>query len=111
MRNLLVVLMGALLAASFMGSRRRLSAAENPNFKAEKKLLKSRQKEERKALKTQSKYQKQSIKEGEALKGVRLEAKHQQRREARALREKQKNELQELKDRQRIIKEGEKGFF
>ncbi len=101
MRNLLVVLIGAILLGS-LGSP---GPAQESGTRTAKRLLKAHQREERKALKLQQKYKKQSLKETQAPRAVRVQAKHERQREARTLRERQKDEKQDLKDRQRLIKE------
>ena len=82
--------------------------AQDDALKAQKQVLKAKQRQERAALKLRKKYWQQSLK-GQALpKSERLRMKHQMEREARELRERQKDEQQDSKDRQRLMKEIQK---
>ena len=104
MRKLFVVAITALI----MGMPVTTLRAQNDALKAQKQLLKARQKEERAALRLRNKNWRQSMKGQPLPKSERLRAKHQMAREARALRDRQKDEKQDFKDRQRQMKEYEK---
>jgi hypothetical protein len=106
MRNLLVVLIGAVLLGS-LGSP---GSAQENGRKTQARLLKAHQKEERKTLKLQQKDRERSLKETQAPRAVRVQVKHEMQRAARALREHQKDEDQDLKDRQRMIKDSQSRF-
>ncbi len=101
MRNLIVLLVGALL----LGSMTSFDRAQEPSPKAELRLMQSRQKQERKSLKLVQRNRKQSLKHGTTSRAVRLQQKHEMQRQARELQERQKNELQDLKDRKKLVKE------
>ena len=82
--------------------------AQDDGLKAQKQLLKARQKQERAALKLRKKYWQQSRKGQPLPKSERIRVKHQMQREERELRERQKDEQQDSRDRKRLMKEIEK---
>jgi hypothetical protein len=101
MRKLFVVAITALMMGMPVATLR----AQNNGLKAQKQLMKARQKEERAALKLRNKNWRQSLRGQPLPKSERIRAKHQMAREARELRERQQDEKQDFKDRQRQIKE------
>ena len=82
--------------------------AQDDALKAQKQVLKAKQKQERAALKLRKKYWQQSFRGQPLPASERLRLKHQMQREARELRDRQKDEQQDAKDRQRLMKEIEK---
>lgn len=66
--------------------------------------LKARQKEERQALKLKQKYANDSLRNSSLPKAVRVQLKHELKREQLKLRQRQKDERQTLKDRERLLK-------
>lgn len=66
--------------------------------------LKARQKLEAHALKLKQAYMKSSIRNSNLPKAVRIQLKHELKREQRRLRQKQKDERQALKDQERLFK-------
>ena len=68
------------------------------------RVLKSRQKQELQVLKLKQKYARSSLQEGSLPKAVRLQLKHELKREQRQLRQRQKDERQAMKDRDRLLK-------
>lgn len=107
MRNLLILMVAGLVVGF---SAQCLQAGQDYEPKAIVKQLKARHKEQRKALKLKHKTLNQYLKSQSVPKAMRLQKKHQAEREWRELREKQRNELQDLKDRDRVVKEGQKAF-
>jgi len=101
MRKLFVVAITALIMGMPVATLR----AQDDALRAQKQVLKARQKEERAALKLRKKYWQQSLKGQPLPKSERLRVKHQLAREARELRERQRDDKQDFKDRQRQMKE------
>ena len=96
------------IAALTLGLPVSVLRAQDNGLKAQKELLKAKQKEERAVLKLHTKNWNQSLKGQPISKAERLRAKHQMAREARELRERQKDEEQDFKDRKRQLKEIQK---
>ena len=104
MRKLLMVAITAII----MGVPGATLRAQDDVLKAQKQVLKLKQKEERAALKFRKKYWKQSLKGQLLPKSERLRVRHQMEREERELRERQKDEQQDVRDLKRLMKEIEK---
>jgi len=68
------------------------------------RVLKMRQKQELQVLKLKQQYVKSSLQESSLPKAVRIQLKHELKREQRKLRQRQKDERQTLKDRERLLK-------
>lgn len=66
--------------------------------------LKARQKQESRALKLKEAYMKSSIRNSSLPKAIRIQLKHELKREQHRLRQKQKDERQALKDQERLLK-------
>jgi hypothetical protein len=107
MRNLLILMVAGL---AFVFSAECLQAGQEYNPKTFIKQAKARHKQQRKELKLKLKTLKRYWKTHSVPKAMRLEMKHQVERERRELREKQRDELQDLKDRQRVLKAGQKAY-
>ena len=107
MRSIVMAVVAAVLLS--VGSVA-LSAGQDFDLRAEKQLLKQRQKQEMKAMNLAQKYRKDSLKGADVSKAARLQVKHEMQRQKRELREKQKDEAQDLKDRQRTLKESQKAY-
>lgn len=71
---------------------------------AESLMLKVRQQQELRALRLKQKYVRRSLKHSGLPKAVRIQLKHDLKREARKLRQRQRDERQALKDRQRLLR-------
>jgi type VI protein secretion system component VasK len=104
MRKLFAVAITALIMTMPVATLR----AQYDALKAQKQVLKAKQKEERVALKLRKQYWQQSLRGQPLPKSERLRMKHQMDREERALRDRQKDEQQDFKDRQRLMKEAQK---
>lgn len=66
--------------------------------------LNVRQKEERQALKLKQEYARESLRNSTLPKAIRIQLKHELKREQLKLRQRQKDERQTLKDRERLLK-------
>jgi len=67
-------------------------------------MLKVRQKTERRALKLKQKYARESLQNSRLPKAVRIQLRHELKREQKRLLQRQKDERQTLKDRERLLK-------
>jgi hypothetical protein len=74
-----------------------------PQRPSESATLKARQEEELQALKLKQKYARAALGNSGLPKAVRVQLKHELKREERKLRQKQKDERQSLKDRERLL--------
>src|SRR5947209_11339798 len=92
MRYLLVLAFSSLLPLALSTSLGPRAWAQQVSLKGEKQLLKTREKQERNDLKLQHKYRKQSLKRQDVPRAVKIQMKHQMKREERELSERQKNE-------------------
>ena len=104
MRKLFMVAITALI----LGLPGATLRAQDDALKAQKQVLKLKQKQERAALKLRKNNWTQSLKGQPLPKSERLRIKHQIQREERELRERQKDEQQDSNDRQRLMKEIQK---
>lgn len=81
----------------------RALARERGKWTAES-ALKARQKQEIRALELKQEYMRNSLEDSELPRAVRIQLRHELKREQRKLRQRQKDERQELKDRERLLK-------
>lgn len=93
-RYTLILIIGLAVVPSFARQQRLVGPA----------TLKVRQKEERHALKLKQKYARDSLQNASLPKAVRVQLKHELKREQLELRQRQKDERQTLKDRERLLK-------
>jgi hypothetical protein len=107
MRRLLILVIAAVALGAWPAG---MASAQEYDMKAERRELRTRQKEQWKALKFQQKSRKQAYKGQAVPKWMRIQTKQQMARERRQLREKHKDELQDLKLRQRVFREGQKAY-
>jgi hypothetical protein len=71
--------------------------------------MKERQQVEMKALKLKHKYTKESMKNQPIPKATRTQMENEMKREEKALKQKHHDEMETLKDRQRVMKEANRG--
>lgn len=71
--------------------------------------MKERQQVEMKALKLKHKYTKESMKNQTIPKATRTQMENEMKREEKALKQKHHDEMETLKDRQRVMKEANRG--
>jgi len=105
MRNYLIVMVATVFVGISLATAVR---AQNIDWRAQVKQLKSQQKLERDALKVRQRNVKQSWKTARVSSATRAQGTHRMQRERRDLIQKQKDELQNLKDRQRASKENQR---
>lgn len=96
MRRLCLLLLIAGLAGGPLFARQR--------WAPDSAMLKVRQKTERRALKLKQKYARESLQNSRLPKAVRIQLRHELKREQKRLLQRQKDERQTLKDRERLLK-------
>jgi hypothetical protein len=94
-KTVLLILIAGLSASSGLAHRK---------WPTESAILKVRQKEELQSLRLKQKYAKSSLEDSNLPKAVRLQLKHEMKRERRKLLQRQKDEREALRDRERLLK-------
>ena len=107
MRNYLIVMVATMCLGISLASMVR---AQNVDWQAQRKQLKSQQKLERNALKVQQQNRKRSWNAGRTTRAERAKANHQMQRERRDLKQKQKDAMQDMKDRRRSLKDMQRAY-
>ena len=108
MRKYLIVMVATMCLGISLAAAVR---AQNVDWRAQRKQLKSQQKLERNALKVQQQNMQAVLEEPSGFPALSaLRQTHQMQRERRDLKQKQKDAMQDLKDRQRALKEMQRAY-
>jgi len=107
MRRYLFILAASMLLGIGLATPLR---AQNVDYGAQRKMLKSQQKLEWHALMVQQQARKQSWKGRQVSGAERALANHQMERERRDMKMRQKDQMQDLKDRQRNLQEMQRAY-
>ena len=107
MRNYLIVMVATICLGFSLATEAR---AQNVDWNAQGKMLKSQQKLERSALKVQQQNRKLSWKSQRTNPSQVAQANHEMQRERRDLKQRQKDARQDLKDRQRSTRDMQRAY-